>query len=171
MNLEYKYLLHGNFHPQSRVWIYQASRVFSIGEALEIETMLNEFASSWKSHGIPVKAAGYLFFGQFIILMADETATGVSGCSTDSSVRFIKDLEQRFSVSMFDRTTLAFLVKDKIQLLPLAQLQYAADNGFIDGGTLYFNNLVQTREELENNWIIPIRDSWLKNRIKLKVEN
>lgn len=171
MNLEYRSLLDPDFHPQSRVWIYQASRVFSIGEALDIESLVNEFTAGWKSHGAPVKATGYLFFGQFIILMADETATGVSGCSTDSSVRFIKEIEQRFGVSMFDRTTLAFVVKDKIQLLPLPQLQYAADNGFIDSDTLYFNNLVQTREELENNWIVPVKNSWLKNRIRLEVNN
>ncbi len=171
MNLEYRSLLDPDLHPQSRVWIYQASRVFSIGEALDIESLVNEFTAGWKSHGAPVKATGYLFFGQFIILMADETATGVSGCSTDSSVRFIKEIEQRFGVSMFDRTTLAFVVKDKIQLLPLPQLQYAADNGFIDSDTLYFNNLVQTREELENNWIVPVKNSWLKNRIRLEVNN
>jgi hypothetical protein len=170
MKLEYKYLLEGDFHPASRVWIYQSSRVFSLGEALETEALLNDFAAQWQSHGIPVKGAGYLFFGQFIILLADETATGVSGCSTDSSVRLIKDIEQRFSVSLFDRTTLAFFVKDKIQLLPLSQLQYAADNGFIDGDTLYFNNLVQTKEELEIKWIIPVKESWLKNRLQLKVE-
>lgn len=171
MKLDYTYLLDGTFSTDSKVWIYQANRVFSLQEALDIEEMLNEFASQWQSHGIPVKGAGYLFFGQFIILMADETATGVSGCSTDSSVRLIKDIEQKFNVNMFDRMTLAFAVKDKIQLLPLAQLQYAADNGFIDGDTLYFNNLVQTKEELENKWIIPVKDSWLKTRIKLKVEN
>ena len=171
MNLEYRSLLDPDLHPQSRVWIYQASRVFSIGEALDIESLVNEFTAGWKSHGAPVKATGYLFFGQFIILMADETATGVSGWSTDSSVRFIKEIEHRFGVSMFDRTTLAFVVKDKIQLLPLPQLQYAADNGFIDSDTLYFNNLVQTREELENNWIVPVKNSWLKNRIRLEVNN
>ena len=171
MKLDYKYLLDDNFHPDSRVWIYQASRVFSLQEALEIEELLNEFAAQWKSHGTPVKGAAYLFFGQFIVLIADETATGVSGCSTDSSVRLIKDIEQRFAVNMFDRTTLAFIVKEKVQLLPLSQLQYAVDNGFISTDTLYFNNLVQTKEELENNWIIPVKESWLKNRIKLNVEN
>ncbi|MBL7756458.1 MAG: hypothetical protein JNL59_03660, partial [Chitinophagaceae bacterium] len=87
MNLDYKYLLDGNFSPDSRVWIYQSGRLLSLGEALEVEDMLNEFTKNWKSHGTPVKGAAYLFFGQFIILMADETATGVSGCSTDSSVR------------------------------------------------------------------------------------
>jgi len=171
MNFDYKHLLNDNFHPQSRVWVYQANRVFFLQEAFDVEDMLNEFAQQWQSHGTPVKGAGYLFFGQFVILMADETATGVSGCSTDSSVRLIKDIEQKFNVNMFDRLNLAFVVKDKVQLLPMAQLQYAADNGFIDSDTLYFNNLVQTKEELENKWIIPVKESWLKNRAKLKVEN
>lgn len=165
MNLDFKYLLDGSFHPASRVWVYQANRIFSMSEALEAEELLKEFTKEWKSHGTPVKGCAYLFFGQFIILMADETATGVSGCSTDSSVRLIKEIEQRFGVTLFDRTTLAFVVKDKVQLLPLSQLQYACDNGFINGDTLYFNNLVQSREELENNWIIPVKDSWLSKKI------
>jgi hypothetical protein len=167
MNLDYIYLLDGSFHPQSRVWIYQSSRLFSLGEAFDIEDMLKEFAAGWQSHGTPVKGAGYLFFGQFIVLMADETATGVSGCSTDSSVRLIKEIEKRFSVNMFDRTTLAFVVKDKIQMLPMSQLQYASSNGFINGDTLYFNNLVQTKAELESKWIVPVKESWLANKISL----
>ena len=169
MNLEYKHLLENNFHSDSRVWVYQSSRLFALSEALEIELMLKNFAAEWKSHGVPVKGAGYLFFGQFIILLADEKATGVSGCSTDSSVRLIKDIEQKFGVNMFDRTTLAFVIKDKVQLLPLSQLQYAFTNGFINSHTLYFNNLVQTKEELENKWIVPIKDSWLSKKITVNV--
>jgi len=169
MNLEYKSLLDESFSPDSRVWIYQSSRLFTLNEALAIEDLLNDFTDKWLSHGTPVKGAGYLFFGQFIIFMADEKATGVSGCSTDSSVRLIKDIEQRFGVNMFDRTTLAFLVKDKVQLLPLSQLQYAFDNRFIDSHTLYFNNIVQTKAELENNWLVPIKDSWLSKRITVNV--
>jgi hypothetical protein len=165
MNPEYKHLLENNFHSDSRVWVYQSSRLFALSEALEIEILLKNFAAEWKSHGVPVKGAGYLFFGQFIVLMADETATGVSGCSTDSSVRLIKNIEQSFGVNMFDRLNLAFIIKDKVQLLPMTQLQYAYDNQFINADTLYFNNLVQTKEELEENWLIPLRQSWLAKRI------
>jgi hypothetical protein len=164
MNLEYKHLLNNNFHPGSRVWIYQGSRLFSLNEALEIEELLKEFIVRWNSHGTPVKGEAHLFFGQFIVLIADETATGVSGCSTDSSVRLIKDIEQRFKVNMLDRTTLAFVIKDKIDLLPLTHLQHAIDNGFINTDTLYFNNTVQTKEELESKWIVPVKDSWLNKR-------
>lgn len=165
MNFEYKYLLDGSFDPGSRVWIYQASRLFSLGEALETEEMLNQFTAGWLSHGTPVKGKAWLFFGQFIVLMADETASGVSGCSTDSSVRLIKNIEQRFGISLFDRTTLAFIIRDKVELLPLSQLAYAAENGFINADTLYFNNVVQTKKELENNWIIPVKESWLAKKI------
>ena len=169
MNLEYKQFLDENFSPDSRVWVYQSNRLFSLNEALTIEELLNDFIAKWLSHGVRVKGAGYLFFGQFVILMADEKATGVSGCSTDSSVRLIKDIEQRFGVNMFARTTLAFVVKDKVQLLPLSQLQYAFDNRFVDSHTLYFNNLVQTKAELENNWLVPIKDSWLSKKITVNV--
>lgn len=161
-------MLPADFAPDSRVWIYQSSRLFAMGEALQIEDLLNDFVSHWKSHGTPVKGFGTLFFGQFIVLMADENATGVSGCSTDSSVRLIKQIEELYKVQLFDRQLLAFQVKDKVQLLPLPQLQHAVDNNFITPETLYFNNLVQTREELENKWMIPVRDSWLTRRIAIK---
>ena len=170
MNLNYRELLPANFDSSSRVWVYQCNRLFLLNEALQIEELLKEFIDPWHSHGQPVKGYGNLFFGQFIILLADESATGISGCSTDESVRFIKKIEQLFKVDMFDRQLLAFLLKDKIQLLPLNQIQYALSNNFISPYTLYFNNLVQTKQELENNWIIPLRESWLGERVYLGME-
>src|SRR4051812_234084 len=139
MNFDYRHLLPDNFSPESRVWIYQSNRTFTLSEALDIEAMLSKFSSEWRSHGAEVDAYGNLFFGQFIVLMADERKAGVSGCSTDSSVRFIKQLGTQFHVDFFERTTLAFVVKGKIQLLPMSQLNYAMENYFIDANTLYFN--------------------------------
>lgn len=165
MNLEYKHLLPDNFSPDSRVWIYQSSRLFSLSEALEIEALLNKFSSEWRSHGEEVFAYCNLFFGQFVVLMADETHASVGGCSTDSSVRFIKQLGEKFRVDFFNRTNLAFVINNKIQVLPMNQLSYALDNYFINPETLYFHNLVQTKEQLENNWIIPVKNSWIANRI------
>jgi hypothetical protein len=165
MNFEYKHLLNDDFDPASRVWVYQSSRLFTMSEALQIEEMIDQFSHNWNSHGVPVKATAHLFFGQFVVLMADETATGVSGCSTDSSVRLIKEIEKVFGVNMFDRMSLAFIVKDNVQLLPMPQLKYAVEQRFITADTLFFNNVVLTKEELENSWIIPAKDSWLAKKI------
>jgi hypothetical protein len=100
--------------------------------------------------------------------MADETHTTVGGCSTDSSVRFVKELGQKFNVDFFNRTNLAFLINDKIQVIPMSQLHYALDNYFINPDTLYFNNLVSTKEQLENNWIVPVKNSWISGKIPQK---
>jgi hypothetical protein len=171
MGFNYRELLPEEMDASSRVWIYQSSRLFTISEAFRLEGMLNAFVSAWDSHGVPVKGYANLFYGQFIVLMADETASGVSGCSTDGSVRLMKQIEQEFQVQLFDRLLLAFLIKDKVQLLPLSQIEFAVENQFITEDTLYFDNTVQTKYELAENWLIPVKESWLKNRLsKLKKE-
>lgn len=167
MNIAYKHLLPQDFAPDSKVWIYQANRRFTLAEVLEAEKILEQFTGQWQAHGAPVKGFATIMFGQFILLMADESATTVSGCSTDSSVRIIKDMEKQFNISLFDRQLLAFVVKDNIQLLPLSQLKYAVENGFITANTLYFNNTVPTKQELEEKWIIPAAESWLSGKIDL----
>jgi hypothetical protein len=167
MNLSYREFLPADFHPGSRVWIYQSNRIFSIPEALEIEEQLMQFCESWNSHGAAVKGYGNLFFGQFLVLMADETQTGVSGCSTDSSVRFVKQIGEQFGVDLFNRTLLAFEVKDKIQVIPMSQLNYAFENGFINPDIIYFNNTIETKQQLENNWLVPVKDSWLARKLNL----
>jgi hypothetical protein len=168
MNLNYAQILPEDFAADSRVWIYQGNRLFTLSEVLEVETLLEEFVNDWNSHGTQVKGFASVFFGQFIVLMADETASGVSGCSTDSSVRLIKEIEKKFSVNLFDRQVLAFVIKDKIQLIPLSQLNYAFENGFMDQDTLYINNTVLNKAELQDNWIIPVKRSWLGKRLTVK---
>ena len=165
MNFSIEAHIPSDFNDHARVWIFQSSRLFSMSEAFEIDSILQDHCTNWKSHGTPVKGYANLFFGRFIIIIADETATKVSGCSTDSSVHFIQSVEQKFKVNLFDRQTLAFVIKDKIEFLPLAQLNYAVENNFINSETIYFNNLVTTKSDLMNKWIVPAKATWLAAKI------
>jgi hypothetical protein len=168
MNLQYKGLVPTEFANDSRVWIYQSNRSFNMNEVVLVEDLLNRFVGSWHSHGIPVKGFATIFFGHFIILMADETASGVSGCSTDSSVRLIKEIEKQFSVDLFNRQLLAFIIDDKIELLAISKLANAAENNLLNQDSLYFDNTVSNKVELENNWITTIEKSWIGRRIPFK---
>ena len=161
MNTDFRELLPEDFNDNSRVWIYQSNRLFSLHEAFQIEDMLKAFVGSWHSHGTPVTGYANLFFGQFIVLIADETKSGLSGCSTDSSVRMIKDVEQMFNVNLFDRLLLGFIVKERVQMIPMAQLSYALENNFIEPSTIYFNNTVPDFGQLKEKWLIPLKESWL----------
>ena len=71
----------------------------------------------------------------------------------------------RSGVSLLDRTQLAFIVKEKVQLLPISQLPYALAQQFISEDTYYFNNVVATKADLINNWIIPVKKSWLQRKV------
>src|ERR1700712_472671 len=165
MNINFQDLIPIDFNDNSHVWVYQSNRNFTIKETIQIEELLRNFTKSWKSHGTPVKGYANVFFGHFIILMADETAMGVSGCSTDSSVRLIKNIEQDFQVELFDRLMLAFIVQERIQLLPLSKMAGYLKDDIIQTDTLYFNNTILTKKELIDSWIIPVKDSWLATRI------
>ena len=163
-HIEHIELLPADFAGLSRVWIYQSHRPFTLPETQRTELLLEGFVRDWKSHGTPVKGWAGLFYGQFIVLMADESASGVSGCSTDSSVHLIKQIEKECGVRLFDRLNLAFLIDGKVQLVPMTQLPQALENGLVHENNLYFNNTAQTKVELETSWLIPLKDSWLAAR-------
>jgi len=165
MNINYQDYIPADFGDSSKVWVYQSNRLFTIGEALEIEEMLNDFITSWNSHGLPVKGYANMLFGQFIVIMADETQSELGGCGVDDSIHTIQEIEKRFKVSMFDRQSLAFIIKGKVERLPYSQFNYAMLNGFITPYTEYFNNLVSTKEDFLHNWLVPVKDSWLAAKI------
>ena len=158
-------LIPADFSDNSRVWIYQSNRKFNSEESTEVLSLLNQFVSVWKSHGAPVKGFAHLFYDQFIVIIADESATAVGGCSTDSSVHVIKMIESKHGVSMFDRQLLAFEVNKEIKLLHLSQLTIAVQQGLLNAKTLYFNNTITTKRELISQWIQEVRGSWLYGRV------
>lgn len=156
-----------DFADEARVWIYQSSRPFSEREEREIEEQLHQFYTQWLSHGEKVNGWAGLLFRQFVVIMADETGTAVSGCSTDSSVRVIKSFERQYNVQLFDRLTITFLVRDQPEMLPFNQIQYAIDKGYIGKDTLMFNNTVSSKQELLSQWLIPLSMSWLAGRVSI----
>lgn len=165
MNIHFQDMIPEDFDKNSRVWVYQSNRPFTISEALEIEELLEDFCKVWNSHGSEVKSYANLFFGNFIIIMADETNIKVGGCSTDSSLRFIKKIEADYNVKLLNRQMLAFIVKENIRLIPLSKVNSSIEEDIITPDTLYFNNTILTKKELLNNWIIPVKESWLAQRI------
>ncbi len=144
----------------AKVWIYQADRAFTDYEAITIQRKLDAFVADWTSHKKDVKALGQLYYNRFIVLMADERSFRVSGCAIDSSVAFIKELGQTLEVDFFNRFNIAYKIDDHIQVATKNEFRELLDKGVVTEDTLVFNNLVQTKAEFEENWLIPLRESW-----------
>ncbi|MEO8819809.1 MAG: hypothetical protein ABI267_06540 [Ginsengibacter sp.] len=164
MNINFQESIPEHFDNNSRVWIYQSNRNFTVKETSQLVKKLEAFAKRWSSHGSAVNSYANLFFGHFIIMMADETDIKVGGCSTDSAFRFIKSVEKEYRVSLLDRQTLAFIINEKIHLIALSQINNSIEQDLVIPDTLYFNNTILTKKELSSNWIIPVKDSWLAQR-------
>lgn len=147
--------------PQARLWIYQANRPLTEAEQAEIKPLLQRFATEWSSHGKGLQASAGLLHDRFLVLANNEAATAASGCSIDASVRFVKELEERFGVSFFDRSQLAFLKEGEVEAVAMNDLKSKVAAGDIDKNTLYFDTLVNNYGELQQAWPKPAGTSWL----------
>ena len=147
--------------PQARIWIYQADRPVTEQEAAEITKKAERFVTAWTSHGQTLQASAKIFYNRFLVLATDEAVSSPSGCSIDASVSFIRELEQAYGLSFFDRTKLLFMQNNQPEAISLAELKTRIADGSLTENTLFFDNLVQTTAELQNTWIKPAGQSWL----------
>ncbi|WP_139959396.1 ABC transporter ATPase [Flavicella sediminum] len=144
----------------SRVWVYQADRSFSEEEIKEIEIQAGEFINAWTRHGDDLKGGFTIKYKQFIILAVDESFAQASGCSIDSSVRFVKSVEDALSVDLMNKLNVTFKDGATINLVSLSDFQNFAKEGKITADTIVFNNMVQTKKEVETKWEVPASESW-----------
>ena len=147
--------------PQARVWVYQASRLLSEGEIVPLLSRLAAFAESWTSHGQQLAASAEFLHRQFLVIGLDEAVAGASGCSIDASVRFVQELEQVLEVSLLEKSRMAFLVQGQVRLLSRPELRTAIAAGQLTADTLYFNNTLATKRELDAQWPAPAGQTWL----------
>lgn len=145
----------------ARIWIYQASRPLTMAEQTEIKPLLQAFATDWSSHGKGLQASAELLHDRFLVLANNEQAATASGCSIDKSVNFVRELEERFNVSFFDRTQLAFLREGEMELVSMGDLKSKVASGVINRDTLYFDTLITNYGDLQSDWPRPAQQSWL----------
>ncbi len=146
----------------SRIWVYQADRPLTADEQSEIlENTLN-FISKWAAHGQDLQAAATIRYNQILIIGADESFNMASGCSIDSSVHFVQQLGDRFSIDFFDRMKLGFLINETVKIMPLSEIKASIERQEIDKDSLFFQNTITAKKELEGNWLVKAGESWLK---------
>ena len=146
----------------SRVWLYQSDRDLTAEEQNYILEQTEKFLNTWVAHGTNLNSSVKIFYKRFLVILVDEKFASVSGCSIDSSVRFVKALETELNVNFFDRTKVAFLDDGNVFLESLNKIKNRISEGIISGDTLTFNNLIKNKAELEESWMVPASETWLR---------
>ena len=154
------YIPFENLPEESKVWIYQSSRKFSDDEVVAIEKDLIEFLTNWSAHGTLLESSFQIKYNRFIIIAVNQEVHAATGCSIDSSVSFIQNLEQKYSVDLLDKMNVAFKQGEFVTYKTLLDFKKLAKDKSVSENTIVFNNLVNTIEEFNEGWEIPASESW-----------
>lgn len=146
----------------SRVWIYQASRSFTSEELEEIRRDLDVFLSEWTAHGADLQAGYDIKYNRFITIGLDQEKAAATGCSIDTSVRFIQQLEKKYSVDLLDKMNVSYKQGEFVAYKTLIDFKQMAKKKSVSLKTIVFNNLVVNKYEYLNNWEVPASESWHK---------
>ena len=149
-----------DFSGQSRVWIYQSDKEFDSGQKKIFNELAATFKANWESHGKAVKGSIELFYDRFIVLCIDEPDELSCGRSVDASVRFMKELEKELNVSLLNRMLVAYREGDNIVSCTINEFEKLLSEGKVNERTIVFNNMVHDLVEFNNNWELPVSESW-----------
>ena len=144
----------------ARVWVYQCNRSFTEEEQAQLNTQLQEFINRWKVHGKDLLSAFELRYNRFIVIGASPDAHGVGGCSLDTLARFIQELETQYNVTLLDRMNVSYRQGEYIAYKNLSDFKKIVKDKAVSAQTIVFNNLVNTKLEYEENWEVPLEESW-----------
>ncbi len=164
------YISFNQLPSHARIWIYQADRSLTNAEVEALKPVLTQFVTEWTSHGQTLQASAEIFHNRFLVIGNDEDVNSPSGCSIDASVRFVKQLEERLNVSFFNRTQLAFLKGNEVQIIQMKDIKTAVLEGEVGAEALYFDNTIATAGALKQYWPRPAKETWL-NRYFQTVTN
>jgi hypothetical protein len=153
------YISFSELSNTNKVWIYTSNKAFSEEQMPLVEKKLKDLCEHWMVHGQPLKASFQIIENQMIVLFSDEIENQASGCSIDSSVRALKEIESTFGVELFDRWNVALEVNGSFMVKHVNQMKKDLASGTLSGEDLIYKTELSSKEEFLNNHKEKIKDS------------
>lgn len=147
----------------ARLWVFAAPRALLPGEAEVLLARVDGFLERWAAHGAPVLGARELRDDTFVLVAADERATGVSGCSIDSLFHALAGLETSLGIDLRRTAQRVFWRAEDgtVRSAERAEFRRLAAAGDVGDDTVVFDNTVLTVGELrDGRWETRFRDAW-----------
>ena len=151
-----------DLNKNSKVWVFQSSSIIPESLLDKVSNDSKEFLDQLNSHGNSLKSSFKIIYNHFLIIAVENIQNEISGCSIDTIVRFVKDLELKYNLSFFDRLIIKYKEANNIKSVFLNEFKSICKAKKISNEITVFNNLVKNIDELENIWETNIHNTWLK---------
>lgn len=150
----------------SRLWIFQSDRKLNEADQAFIHQELKQFIQGWASHGNELYGEHQILYDYFLLIGADESKSPTSGCSIDALTRKIKAIGESRSIDFFNRLNTVYEdPSTQMHLVGMDELKLLLSDQKISENTIVYNNLINKVGDLENQWRVPLKQSWHKNLI------
>ncbi len=145
----------------ARVWVYKSATPFSAEQKDLIRERGAVFTRSWAAHGAQLAAALDVVNDHFVVLGVDQRQAMASGCSIDTSVQFIQQLERELGQLLTDRMVVLYEKGGVVQGCRVPEVEDLIKRGVLNADTIVFDDLVTTKADLEARFRTPLRNSWM----------
>lgn len=145
----------------ARVWVYKSAKPFTPEQRRAILERGHAFTVNWAAHGAALDACVDVLHDHFVVVAVDEEQAAASGCSIDKSVRFVQDLERDLAVNLTDRMVVLFEQGSEVRVCRVPEVQGMLERGELSGATMVYDDLVNTKGELDTRFRSPLRDTWM----------
>ena len=147
---------------EARVWIFGSPEPLDPERRDELEDLMPPFLERWTAHRRDLRAAWDLREDRFLVVAVDESAAPASGCSIDTLMRHLSDLEERLDTSLLDAGWVWYRgAGGTIEAVRRHRLGELAEEGRVTGATPVFDPTLATLGELRRGRLErPARDSW-----------
>ncbi len=143
----------------SRIWIYQSNRKFYENELPTINEKLSSFLETWNNNSSDFKTGFEIKYDRFIIVGV-ESNENLTTALIDQLVSTIISLQMELEIELLDKLNVCFKQGKFISYKELIDFKKLIKGKAINAKTIVFNNLIETKSELQDNWEIPLADSW-----------
>ncbi|GAB1308751.1 hypothetical protein KH5_14340 [Urechidicola sp. KH5] len=155
MNVDFKQLPNA-----SKIWIFPSSKKLHAKLFNEIQDLLTQFSSNWLNNGKPVISGYKIAYNRIIIVGVDQTIDSLNVQAIDALISFIIGIENKHDLTLLDKVNVCFKQGDFVQYKSVQEFKKMLKQGAISKKIIVFNNLIETKEELEDAWEVPITESW-----------
>jgi len=150
------------YPDNAKVWIYQSDRHLDKDEIDYLKVQLDDFISTWESHGQMLKATAEIFYDLFVVFFVDEQGDTMCGRAQDASVNLMKKMEVEVEASFLNRMVQSYSKDDKAVVVKMSDFESLLADNVIDENTIVFNNMITNKADFEANWEVPLKASWHK---------
>lgn len=133
----------------ARVWLYAADRDLNDLEENRVAELLNDFCSTWQSHGRPVESAAEVIQGRFAVIAGRIVGGDISGCGIDASVKALEKASSELSFEWLPALTIHYRDENGVvRSVSRGEFRECVRAGDVDADTRVFDLSVESLGQL-----------------------